>query len=71
MTKRIATFIDPPSGWKYGFPKELPDFLANDSNYPRKVNALREWLFGENYPMDMISLALQHSRYWEEEVDDE
>jgi hypothetical protein len=33
--------IDPPMGWKYGFPKKLPD--------PKPENVL-EWLFSEGYP---------------------
>ena len=54
MGKR--TIIDPPEGWKFGFPKELPDGVILD-----------EWLFGEGYPMDLIPLAMKYSRYWEEE----
>lgn len=58
MTKR---FIDPPEGWKYGFPKEMPCDTAVD---------LSEWLFGEGYPADLIPLAMKYSRYWEEEVNE-
>ena len=58
MKKRI---IDPPSGWKYGFPKVIPDEIEN----------LEEWLFGEGYPFDLIPNALKYSRYWEEDFPDE
>ena len=55
-----VTYIDPPEGWKYGFPKPIPsDGTIN----------LSEWLFGEGYPNDLIPLAMKYSRYWEEEVD--
>lgn len=55
------TIIDPPEGWKYGFPKPIPN----------EINDLSEWLFGEGYPMDLIPLAIKHSRYWEEDVPEE
>lgn len=42
MTK--ITWIDPPSGFKYGFPKQLPDNVTN----------LREWLLENGYPQSMI-----------------
>ena len=28
MTK-LVTMIDPPSGWKFGFPKVIPDNFEN------------------------------------------
>jgi hypothetical protein len=59
MTKR--TIIDPPEGWRYGFPKPIPE----------DITGLGEWLFGEGYPYDLIELALKHSRYWEEDIPDE
>jgi hypothetical protein len=59
MPKR--TIIDPPEGWKYGFPKPIPDDITN----------LKEWLFGEGYPTDLIELAIKYSRYWEEEIPEE
>jgi len=59
MAKR--TIIDPPEGWRYGFPKPIPDDITD----------LSEWLFGEGYPMDMIPLAIKYSRYWEEDIPDD
>lgn len=58
--RKKATIIDPPSGWKYGFPKVMPD----------NVN-LREWLLGQGYPKKDIELAMKYSRYWEEEVEED
>ena len=38
--------IDPPSGWIYGFPKEIPESVESD-----KIN---EWLVNNGYPQDII-----------------
>lgn len=55
MTKsELVTFIDPPSGWMYGFPKILPD----------DVEDLEEWLIDNGYPHDDIEMAMKYSRYW-------
>ena len=50
---------DPPSGWKYGFPKEQPD----------NVTDVRAWLVQEGYPQEEIDKCGEHFwlRYWEEE----
>lgn len=55
------TIIDPPLGWKYGFPKVLPD----------DVDDLSEWLFGEGYPLDLMDSALKNSSYWTEDIPEE
>jgi hypothetical protein len=36
--------IDPPSGWKYGFPKEIPEHINNT----------RDWLIDNGYPAEEI-----------------
>ncbi len=59
MAKQM--YVDPPEGWKYGFPKP----------YPKGEVDYAEWLFGEGYPTDLIPLAVKYSRYWEEEVPEE
>jgi len=38
-------FIDPPSGWKYGFPKPAPDNMRNMTR-----EQLREWFVQNGYP---------------------
>lgn len=53
------TIIDPPTGWKYGFPKPIPE----------DVRDLRAWLVEQGYPECDLELALKYSRYWEEEED--
>jgi hypothetical protein len=52
--------IDPPSGWKYGFPKALPDPEPDD---------LIEWLVASGYPKESIDQLGKHFffRMWEEE----
>ncbi len=59
---------DPPSGWKYGFPKALPEHLAgnlskqptDDANeYGETVMA---WLVQEGYPKEEIDKCGEHIR---------
>lgn len=52
------TMIDPPSGWKYGFPKELKDGVS-----------YRQLLKDSGYPENNIQFAMLYSRQWEEEVE--
>jgi len=59
-----VTMCDPPSGWKYGFPKPLPaDYSKSESIFP--------WLLSEGYPQAEIDACGDHfyCRYWE--ADDE
>lgn len=41
----MSTYIDPPEGWKYGFPKKLP------KRVPKNIN---EWLIKKGYPKHKI-----------------
>jgi len=38
-------FVDPPSGWKYGFPKKLAWELYSD-----EIFSLEDWLVENGYP---------------------
>jgi hypothetical protein len=40
----MKKYIDPPEGWKYGFPKELPD----------GVEDLEKWFVENGYPRSVI-----------------
>jgi len=51
--------IDPPSGWKYGFPKEIPEGIEGQD--------LEQWLLDNGYPHDMIELGVEYYRYWYED----
>jgi hypothetical protein len=57
---------DPPSGWKYGFPKPVPKQFDTTDEF-------HDWLVSEGYPMKEIESYGDHfyCRYWEEEVSDE
>ena len=59
-TVKTKTMIDPPSGWKYGFPKELP----------RDVNNVNEWLVANGYPQKEIDACGDYFyvRQWQEEI---
>jgi hypothetical protein len=48
--------IDPPSGWKYGFPKPIPDDVVN----------VNEWLVKNGYPQREIDSCGAHfyCRFW-------
>tara|TARA_R110001592_G_scaffold107420_2_gene300686 strand:+ start:21 stop:194 length:174 start_codon:yes stop_codon:yes gene_type:complete len=50
--------IDPPSGWKYGFPKAKPDDVTN----------IIAWLLSEGYPQSEIDKMgnTLFIRTWEE-----
>ena len=57
MTKSIfgamPRMVDPPSGWRYGFPKRWDPVKAPD---------LKEWFISEGYPEEDIELAMKYSR---------
>lgn len=49
MKDDVIYLIDPPSGWKYGFPKELP------KDYEKYTSDdLSEWLIENGYPKEEI-----------------
>lgn len=49
----MKIMVDPPSGWKYGFPCELKE----GKTY---VELLKE----KGYPEKDIELALKYSKFW-------
>ena len=55
----MATIIDPPSGWLYGFPKPIPEDRRYDS---------LTWLVEQGYPQHLIDDLGEHfyCRYWEQ-----
>jgi hypothetical protein len=53
-----VTIYDPPSGWRYGFPKQfLPEGLSVAATLVR-----------DGYPKKDAEWAAQHTRYWEEKI---
>lgn len=55
-------YIDPPSGWKYGFPKRMPE----------GVKDVHTWLIDNGYPKDIIDQLGDsfYFRMWREEDED-
>lgn len=53
--------IDPPSGWMYGFPKEIPEDVDNTT----------KWLVDNGYPEKLIKDLGDnfYVRNWYEEVE--
>ena len=63
---KTVTMVDPPSGWRYGFPKALPnDYPEGESIIP--------WLISEGYPQEEVDKMPRHfyCRYWEQDVEEE
>ena len=63
MTK--VTMIDPDEGWKYGFPKMLPNEL--------KGKDVTKWLIEKGYPIEKLeewnnTLGYVPMRTWETEI---
>ena len=58
------TIIDPPSGWKYGFPKPIPEDRRKDSMV---------WLVEQGYPQEEIDSLGEYffCRYWETDKTEE
>lgn len=59
MTCNKTLMIDPPSGWRFGFPKPAPE------NFFDKNFELGAWLIECGYPEKDVPLAIKYSRYWE------
>ena len=58
---KTKTMIDPPSGWMYGFPKQLPEPPPED---------YQAWMIQEGYPAELIESLGQYFfvRMWSEAV---
>lgn len=54
-------YIDPPSGWKYGFPKIIPESILKGSQ-----EDFKNWLKDNGYPEKDLDLACKYSKYWDE-----
>lgn len=49
-------YVDPPSGWRYGFPKKCPS--------PYHIKSKR-WFIDQGYPLWLIEQGmLKHVRFW-------
>jgi hypothetical protein len=59
MNNNTRVYIDPPSGWKYGFPKLYSSTVDGED--------IRSWLLLNGYPEKDVDFALNYLRMWEEE----
>ena len=59
--KKRVTMIDPPSGWRYGFP--MP-FVDSNGNRPTDI---KKWLLDNGYPQAEIDSLNGRiiARFWE------
>jgi hypothetical protein len=60
LSKVTVKMVDPPSGWKYGFPMPYDE---------EKDGPLEDFLRSKGYPEKDIDFACSYVRVWEEEVD--
>ena len=51
-TTKTIVWIDPPEGWKYGFPREVPEGIERD--------AINQWLIEIGYPKEKIEEYGEH-----------
>ena len=55
----VTIWIDPPSGWKYGFPKAIPvQTKANGED------AVKAWLLANGYPQYEIDNGGMRYKSW-------
>lgn len=57
LTTLNKLYIDPPSGWRYGFPKE---FIEED------CHNLELWLIANGYPEKDAEFGAKYARWWRE-----
>ena len=54
MSSKLV-WVDPPSGWQYGFPKL----------YTREVDGdMSEWMVQQGYPEELMDVAKLGTRMW-------
>ena len=56
----MMMWVDPPSGWRYGFPKIY-----------KKDRPIQQWLIDNGYPEHDVEWASEHMRWWPVEEGDE
>lgn len=59
---KTRLIVDPPSGWRYGFPCEW-----DKKNFPDYEDFLRS----KGYPEDLMNIAMSASFMWIEEIKDD
>lgn len=54
-------FIDPPSGWRHGFPAAVSEEVYNNKE------KLAEFILSKGYPKKDLEFALSYLRVWQED----
>lgn len=52
----VGKMVDPPSGWRWGFPKEFR---------PNPGETLKSWMIRCGYPHTEVDFAMNYLRVWE------
>jgi hypothetical protein len=63
--KEVITLCDPPSGWRYGFPKQFPAVGLEGMS-------MSEWLIANGYPKKAIDEwpdLINHCRFFDVHID--
>ena len=75
--KEYSLMIDPPGGWRYGFPTDIAtrefESVPVFKDFPREdwnERAYTDLLLAKGYPASQVDLAMKYSRFWIEEVKD-
>ena len=55
---KLVRWVDPAEGWKYGFPKPVPDDIKDEEVY--------QWMLDQGVP----EWNCQWTRHWVEEEED-
>ncbi len=60
----LVTYIDPPEGWRHGFPKAIPDDIMQG------IGSIKSWLLEQGYPKTVMDNYGAHFFYrtWREEI---
>ena len=72
MTKYRYTWVDPPSGWRYGFPKDYT-FVPSSTTLSAgdEEDEFCAWLEANGYPIERLGRwNLNYMRYGLEHVPD-
>lgn len=59
----MTMYVDPPEGWKYGFPKPFPK---------ERIGSTEDWLIENGYPKKLIEEYGEHMfvRVWDDGEED-
>lgn len=61
-SKPAPNMYDPPDGWRYGFPKPYR---------PLPGETFEDTLLRDGYPEKLITIALDHTRFWHDPTERE